>query len=183
MEKLYAVLIAGVVSAIVAFLTTLWKTRAEWMKYKIEVKESYAAKLFEARLNTYPSLYSILSGYSKQIYYGKADFDSMTEFQNQLDEWNNINGILLSTASYSISSRVRRVLQALREHRALLTDDDLETMRTGISGFERALRYEIGIYDIDAVGQFKTFLEVSEELEKRESSIRESANKSDASDA
>ena len=116
MEQLWSALATGVVSVFLAFYAARWKIKTEWKKFEREVNERYASKLFEARLDTYPSLYAMLSEYAKQIYYLKASKESMEVFQDALDKWNNEHGILLGKGSYHISSRLRELLHVLKEY-------------------------------------------------------------------
>ena len=176
MDGLLAPVVTGIVSVAVAFYTARWKAKKEWKRFKREVKERYASKLFEARLDTYPSLYATLSGYAKEIYYQTASMESMKVFQASLDKWNNEHGILLGQGAYHTSSRLRELLQVLREHRSDVSLEDLKQIQKGISTYEYCLRYEIGVNDIDAVGQYPHYEKRSAELAEYSSGIRLSAD-------
>ena len=177
MEKVYAAIIAGAVSIVVAFATTIWRTRVELRKHSEEIRENYASKLFESRLEKYPSLYSILSEYSKQIQYHLANYDSMLKLQIDLDKWNNENGVLLNVASAKISARFRNLLHAMAGSRVTLSESDLEKIRFGLLEFERSLKAEIGVSIIEPVGQSSSFLEAANRLDQMVVEIENEANK------
>jgi hypothetical protein len=76
------------ISVIASLIVTIIRNKTDFRKLKIEFDQKYAKSLFDKRVEAYPELYEILSGYGKIIQYKQNTVKNLIEFRNKIDAWN-----------------------------------------------------------------------------------------------
>ena len=130
-------------------------------------RERYSKALFEERIKIYPSLYVLLSSFSKRVKYGERSVERLSEFRDAVDEWNSANAIFFGHMSTCISFRFRRLLFALLSAaNKEIAEEHWKNITYFISAFEESLKTEIGIKDLEPIGELGDRAELLAELDE-----------------
>jgi hypothetical protein len=171
------VTIAGIV---VYFYISINRNRTELKMIQIQLEQKYSTSLFEKRIELYPSLSEILSGYQKKILYGDNTEENFMVFIKELDIWNTKNSIFFSreTAKFSSGSRLflRSFLNKIKNQNASdsngklknkLSEKDWEAIYQVLGDFEISLRADIRMFHEKTPGNVKDRKKIINSLEKR----------------
>ncbi|MEZ4990418.1 MAG: hypothetical protein R2824_08400 [Saprospiraceae bacterium] len=146
-------------SVIVALISSRQVTKTELKKHLGEQKQSYAEKLLEKRLNTYPGLYQLTSDFLKLVEYEREKFTNhwLDDFKGQLIDWDSKYALFLSVNSGSKLYSFRRKL--VTELLDKMPDDELREkiedkpyrreIVAQVEQLEIALKNDIGIYVVE----------------------------------
>ncbi|RVU32731.1 hypothetical protein [Neptunomonas marina] len=174
-DKIIAALLAGSISLIVSLSITWWRSSVELKKLKQEIEHQYASKLFEARLERYPSLYSYVSSFAKLLEKNQASLDDLITLKNQVDKWDSDNALLLNSNSVRIMYRLRKLLYAYTERNTPLCINDRKNIKIAIMAIESSIKYEVGIHDINPLGKIKNEDIVHNSLDELIQAVKESS--------
>lgn len=138
----------GVIISVTASLViSRGQAKHQIEKMRIELEEAYTGKLFEKRLEVYPSLYSILSGFAKCLHKNQVNKEVINRTLERLDEWDNNYALFLSPLTAHNMYELRRVFQRYQ------TMDEARVIKNAkkdyiykVMGLENALKTEIGVF-------------------------------------
>jgi hypothetical protein len=163
------------ISMLVSIYTSRRQTKTELEKLRFEIKQSYAGRLLEKRLDAYPGLYYLLSSFAKKL---KPDLLSRTDvetFHEQLNEWDSRNSLLFTAQTGLIHFNFRRLLTKLVN----VTDEEFtrqlafveycDDLRNKVGQLELALKNDLGIYVVefdDLSKRFTSYEEIAKALDK-----------------
>lgn len=158
-----------VISIFTSVIITRSRNKAELKKIKVELEQNYAKSLFDKRVEIYPPLYNLLSGYGKKIQYHQQTKENLREFRESIDNWNSQYSIFFTNATRKISYRFRKFLQALllEPDLIIIVDEDWEAIHKIMLVFEDSLRSEIGILDTKPAGEIKDIEKVYSFIEEK----------------
>jgi hypothetical protein len=123
----------GVVASVVASLfTSKRQADIEVQKLRAEIRQTYAGKLLEKRIDVYPALYKLLSDFDKMLRLDKVSRSVVEELLRQIFEWDSENALIMS----GYAGRI------LYEFRKLLMDWLQLQMRSGID-FRRSVKLNL----------------------------------------
>jgi len=109
--------ISNLLTIIVTIIGAIYITgkinRTKLDKIKFELEQKYASALFKKRVEIYPSLSAILSGYQKIILSKKNDKNNFCIFLDMLDKWHTKNALFLSSTATKISDMSRLYFRSL----------------------------------------------------------------------
>jgi hypothetical protein len=114
-ELIIVAIISAVVSLIVALLTTTLRNRADLLKVQKEQEHGFTKALFDRRVEYYPLLYQLLSGYGKDIRRCKQNLENLSTFKQKVDEWNNQHSIFFTKSTGRYNSRFRTYLDLIEQ--------------------------------------------------------------------
>jgi len=185
MVSLLISVISVVVSIISSVVVTTLRNKAELRKIQTEIEQAYSKSLFDKRLESYPALCRLFSGYSKVINYKKQTVENLIEFRDEVDKWNSQYSLFFTDKTAIFSSKFRSYFKELLSNNidhSNISERDWKDIRKAIGYFENFLRAEIGIYDTKPVGKSKyieeamIFLDKITKLLKSKDSAIESAS-------
>lgn len=165
-----AISIIGVlISVTVSVIITRQQYKVEMEKIKKQLEQAYAKSLFDKRLETYPKLYSLLSGYSKTIQYNKQNAKNLLEFRDEVDKWNSQYSFFFTGSTGKLSGSFRGYLRALLADgiKSKIQEDDWKTIRKILHHFEVSIRSEIGVTTIEPASNIVGIDEVYKFIEER----------------
>ncbi|MCP4405995.1 MAG: hypothetical protein GY801_52970 [bacterium] len=151
MTAILVPVLSGILSILASVIITTLKNRSELHKIHAELEQQYTKTLFEKRIEVYPKLFSVLSGFNKLIEYETQSREKLIEVQQLLDGWNNEYAIFITRATSSIAYRYRYYLKDLLSHDQI-TEKDWADIRQIHVAFEKSLRAEIGLYSTQPAG-------------------------------
>ena len=96
-------LLTIIVTVILSVYITGKRNRTVLGKIKLELAQTYSKSLFNKRIDIYPSLSAILSGYKKIILHDENDENNFRVFIGMLDKWNTKNSLFFSSATSNFS--------------------------------------------------------------------------------
>jgi hypothetical protein len=166
------------ISVSVSVIITRVQYKIELEKIKRRLEQEYAKSLFDKRIETYPQLSSILGTYGKAIQYNKQNIENLAEFRNNLDAWNNQNGIFFSKATARLSARFRRYLHAILDGGAKyeIQKEDWDLISEVIERFGMSLKSEIGVASMPTVSSLEGIEQVYANLDEKTRIIEEKIN-------
>lgn len=113
----------AVLSIIASALISTRQTNIELQKLRTEIRQTYADKLLEKRLEVYPALYFLLSDFLKSILKLRiVSKESISKLRAEIDDWDSKHAVLLSGRTGIICYQFRGLLGELLQQ----TDEDLQ---------------------------------------------------------
>jgi hypothetical protein len=153
--------LGGVIISVLASLyTSMKQTNAEISKLRTEIQQTYTHKLLEKRIEVYPSLYKLLSVFTKSIVAEQTT--SLSQLQELLEEmsvWDVNNAVFLSGKAFELSYRFRARVSHLRSMPAndWDTKELLSDLRRKADDIKLALKEDLGIFVVEFPDEQKTF--------------------------
>lgn len=132
------------------------QTVLELQKMRTEIRQTYAGKLLERRLDIYPEMYRILSDFTKKIESGEFTKAALQQFKNEIDSWDSKHAILFSGPTNITAYRFRKELRRLTNltdnefNNGFESEDAISDFRHKIGNYELALKSDLGIYVVDS---------------------------------
>jgi len=162
-------IIGVLVSVTVSVIITRQQYKVEMEKIKKQLEQAYAKSLFDKRLETYPQLYYLLSGYNKTIQYKKQSVKNLLELRDAIDKWNSQYGFYFTGSTGTLSGTFRGYLREILAEgvKSKIREDDWKTIRRILSHFEKSLRSEVGITSIEPVSSVEGIQEAYKFIEER----------------
>ncbi len=176
MEKEIVILASAIISGLIAWVISFTKVRSEIKKLKYEMQVLTADSVLKKRLEVYGDVYRLIEEYAKRVQRRDLTADTARKSFDEIDNWQTINGYLLSSQSnsifYSFIRKLRRITEASDE--AILSrveDNDKRTeMIRDAWELELALQNDLGIFAFeyfDPDMKFKSYQEVKETLKSK----------------
>lgn len=162
--ELLMAIITGLLSVVASVGVTTLSNRSELRRIRRELEQSYEKSLFDKRVKIYPKLYQLLSANIKLIRYGEASRDTLLKFREEIDSWNSKYALFFTPATSRLSGRFRTYLFLLLKE-SEITDDHWIRVKNTLQLFEAALRAEIGILNVPAVGPAPELKDACEQLD------------------
>ena len=108
-----------------------------------------------------------MSSYGKVIQYNRQNIENLNELRNNLDNWNNQNGIFFSKATAKLSSKFRKYLHALLDAGAKyeIQKEDWNLISDARERFEMSLKSEIGVASMPTVSSLEGIEKVYADLD------------------
>lgn len=178
-ETIIIALISAVVSLVVSLLATSLRNKADLRRIQKEQEHGYAKALFDKRVEYYPQLYNLFSGYAKVIRANRQNSENLNQFKEAVDDWNSKHALFFTTSTARFSARFRFLLASILNHdlASQWPSESWENLRQLIGYFEMFLKAEIGILitkpvgDVEdyeeAIGLVKSMIAETETAEKR----------------
>lgn len=148
--------LAGVLlSAVVSLLISRNAIGTELRKLRFEAKKTYDSKLLDRRIEVYPSLYSILSKFIKELRDSPPSKDMVKSLLTQVDDWDSRHAVYFSTDTGMVCYAFRKHLNELcklKEEEFLKrfsTKEAVKELRDETASLEFALKSDLGIYGIE----------------------------------
>jgi hypothetical protein len=97
--EIVAAIIASAITLIgvvVSWINSSHISKTESQKLRTEIQQTYAGKLLEKRLETYPSLYYHLSSFVKVIEFQTVSKALLLELRANLETWDSQHSLLFS---------------------------------------------------------------------------------------
>jgi hypothetical protein len=176
----------GVLASVgVSALLARWTAKNELNKARLELTSAYAAKLLDARLSAYPTLYAVLSDFIKHIEGGSPQFlqgvpiaaSDIRQLLADLVSWDSKNSLLLSDRAGRVNFALRQYVISLvlflnneQSQQALSTPAVIGPLHKHLAEMEVALKVDLGVYDVEhyeAREYYGTYREASEAIERR----------------
>src|SRR5688572_25550686 len=85
-----------VISILASSFVNARQTKIEIKKLRTEMQLTYASKLIDKRMETYPSLYKLISDFEKLIRFGNLTKQGTDKFFKEILQWDSANAIFLS---------------------------------------------------------------------------------------
>jgi hypothetical protein len=161
----------GLVSVLASVVVTTLSNRSELKRIRRELEQSYEKSLFDKRVEVYPKLYKQLSSIGKLVEYGEATRSTLLEFREKVDEWNSSYSLFFTPATTKISWRFRNYIFLLLKEDCV-TEEHWGRIRSTARLFEAALRAEIGIFNVPAVGPVPNLQDTCEQLDQAATGLR-----------
>jgi hypothetical protein len=147
LPTLFGIVLGGVITQFVG----------PWLRAKrdahYECLKHYSGELITIRLSAYPKIYKIISNAVKTIDFPQACQSKLNllSLEQEINEWDNANGILLGKNSGHQAFELRRLLRVLVEHghKSSTTTCQLGYLRKALAKLEIALRIDLGVYDLE----------------------------------
>ena len=141
-------------------------------KLRTEIQQTYTDKLLEKRIEIYPSLYKLLSSFTKNIVSQQAI--SLSQLQTllaEISEWDVNNAVFLSGKAFELSYRLRtQVIQLIKAQIDNLQNEELlSDLRHKADDVKLALKEDIGIFVVEFPEEqktFKSFQEIANMVER-----------------
>lgn len=169
--------LGGVVLSVVASAyLSLRQTNVEMRKLRSETVQAYADRLLDERLKVYPSLYSILSSFSKRVWKEPISREALSKLHEAINNWNSEHGILLSGRTNIVAYRFYKMTSGLVERtedeirELFLLNQEKANLVRKISELELALKSDIGIYIAENSyddDDFRSYQQLADAVEKR----------------
>jgi hypothetical protein len=153
-----------VISVFITYVTTRLTIRSEINKIETSIIQNYSLKILEERNKRYPEIYFELSHFSKLLYSytldigrEKVDINAFQVFVNNMDEINSKHSVFFSSATGSVSHRLRmscysilnEVIIKKQEFDKTLKTFNIETLLEQIANLEISLKKDLGIFIIE----------------------------------
>lgn len=166
----------GVVASVVASLfTSKRQADIEVQKLRAEIRQTYAGKLLEKRIDVYPALYKLLSDFDKMLRLDKVSRSVVEELLRQIFEWDSENALIMSGYAGRILYEFRKLLMDWLQlpdndfQRKFASSDEKWNRLQEVGKVELALKSDIGIYVVefsDEKRSFGSYQEVADALER-----------------
>ncbi|NUO82141.1 hypothetical protein HUU05_18885 [candidate division KSB1 bacterium] len=158
-------IVSVLISVVTSVIITTLRNRTEVAKLRKQLEQQYAKSLFDKRLETYPKLYNVLSGYAKTIQYDQQTIGNLIQFRNALDEWDSQNALLHTEDTSRLAGKFRDYLKKLiaKSEESQIDTEELKKeardIKKIIAWFEQTIRTEIGILGTLPPGEMRDELE------------------------
>lgn len=156
--------LAGIgLSALVSLVLSSRTVRVETEKLHSQFQQVYATKLVETRVETYPELYSYLSGFSKLARRRVPSRSELEALQGKVDSWDSKYAIFLGKDSVNICYFFRMELDhaiplAAEEPSARdFAPEWLSLLLRRVTALELGLRSDLGLYGLKIKGLLEDF--------------------------
>ena len=156
-----------VISVLASLFISMRQTSAELSKMRTEIRQTYADKLLEKRIEIYPGLYKLLSEFTKEIKEArKISRARLAELETQITDWDVSNAVFLSGKAFELSYRFRKLVIELMNQSTEEFDDSaiLLDLRGKADGVKLALKEDLGIFVVEfpeADVAFESFRDVA----------------------
>jgi hypothetical protein len=167
-----AITLVGVAVGVVASWNNSSRiAKTETQKLRIEIQQTYAGKLLEKRLETYPSLYRYLSDFVKLIEFQTVSKVSLQELRTNLETWDSQYSLFFSGYTtdrfHEFRVFVAEISQMPDEDvRKIFSETDGKTaLKRRIAEVELALKADLGIYIVEFPEASKKSFRFYEEIE------------------
>ena len=157
-----------IISVLVSLYTSMRQTNTELSQLRAEIQQTYTDKLLEKRIEVYPSLYKLLSIFTKSIVSTQpTSLNQLQKLLRELSEWDVENAIFLSGKAFELSYRFRiQVSKVVGDPPDDLANVELlADLRRKADDVKLALKEDLGIFVVeflDEQKEFKSFQEVAE---------------------
>ncbi len=141
-------IIVVVISVSVSVYIGNMNNETQFERFRVEMEQKYTQPLFEKRLEVYPGLYAIISGFAKKSNIGVATNLDVIEAIEKIDQWDSSFAIFASDDLIGKLSEMRYEFHQLKK----LSDTDLKKKDVRreifnmIRNVEISLQQEIGIF-------------------------------------
>jgi len=153
--QIAAALIAMVgvaLSVLVSYLTSRQQSRLEAQKLREEANRIFGGRLYDRRIEVYPTLFKHLSNFIKLLYWGNVDQSAVRGLFERLQEWDSSYSIYMTTRTHLVFRDVRHAVgdlcsasgSELRE--TFCSDDAKMRFKERLQEVELALKHELGIH-------------------------------------
>jgi hypothetical protein len=148
-----AAVISGVVSFVVAWLTASRTLQTEIAKLQLAAETGAFARLVDARLASYPALYTLLSDLVKSLEAESLEPTSLRTLLTKVDDWDSKFALLLgpktANTCWQFRTHLRQAIMHLQtpgpaDGRGKILDDIFHNA----SDLELALRSDLGVYGL-----------------------------------
>jgi hypothetical protein len=183
----------GVITSVAAsLLITFLSTRSEMRKLRSNLRNQYASALLEKRMCVYGECYYILSHFIKHARgFIKIDlpinYSEIEDFNMALNEWDSKNALLLSPRSieyiYSLRRELRDILKEADQNSIYKNVLAIEKLLKSAGNLEKALRNDIGIYEVETHEDKKIFMSNIEYLKNIAPELPQSKTDASSDDA
>ncbi|WP_054029603.1 cell division protein FtsQ [Desulfatitalea tepidiphila] len=143
------------VSAFVSYIVSSNQADLTVNNLKVELESRFNQKLYEKRLEAYPSLYKVLSDLGKDLRAIDLPYSKLKNRLNEIDKWDSSNAILLSHSGIVNILELRNILDENTnwnpkyEPDAQVNKDLRQSIFDATLKLEEQLKEEIGIYDAE----------------------------------
>ncbi|PYP82103.1 MAG: hypothetical protein DMF61_27365 [Blastocatellia bacterium AA13] len=121
------------------------------MEMRLQVRQTVATKLLDARLKSYPELAYYLSDFAKHLYLGTVTWSCLASMLENINNWDSKNAIFFSSQTASVCYHFRQdsneLLKQVVVTEIISKKSRLELLNV-IGDFEKALRTDLGIYGV-----------------------------------
>lgn len=155
-------LIGVIISALISYIISVRQSKSELQKLRTEIYREFGSKLFEKRLEVYPELYALLSGFVKVIQFDKISKAALKDFLSKWQEWDTRNALFFGSFTGSLSFFLRREFIEMANksdeelERELSSADSLKRLRKQLGRLELALKHELGVFEFETPNPFES---------------------------
>ncbi|MCC6975532.1 MAG: hypothetical protein IT322_16115 [Anaerolineae bacterium] len=148
-------LIGVIISTLISYVVSTRQSKSELQKLRTEINREFGGRLFAKRLEVYPELYALLSGFIKIIQFDHISKAAVNDFVSRWQEWDTRNAILFGSRTGNLSYDLRRKFIDLAKkpdqelERELWPEQSLKLLRNEITLLELALKDELGIFEFE----------------------------------
>ena len=138
-----------VVSVLVSLFVGQRQMKTQIDALRIQVEQTYTAKLYEKRLEVYPLLFETMSVFSKRIRdRGEITKKVMDEFVSRFYEWDSKNSIYTSELTLRQLIRMLRLLKSYKNSsETIFTKQKLKSeLIPQMLDLELTLKTELGVF-------------------------------------
>lgn len=151
---LIEIVIAIVVSALVALITSYWTSRQQLMKFPFEIQKIYAETLQNKRIELYPKYYSMICDFIKKANKRQITHDFLTNWFEQFMLVDAEVSLYLSGRSsnyvYNFYTRLEELISLHFVENKINLEDFYERLYAlRADKLENHLRTDLGIYIVE----------------------------------
>lgn len=134
-------------SVIMSFLISRTQSKTQVERARMELEETYTGKLFEKRMDVYPSLYNILSYFSKLINKDQITLEVIERTVKQLEDWDSQYAIFTSPLTAQKLFELRKIFDKYLNKKITISQKTLKKdFLSSLMGLENALKMELGVF-------------------------------------
>ena len=166
-SAVFVAVIGALFSIVSAIYISSRRIDAEFRYRRVELTKLYSENLLKERLRLYPGLWRMTSAYAKllkafpvyQDSHAAADRNSLRAFNDAVTQWDNENGLILSSKSARACFRLRRAVRDVlakedagaqdTKAAAALSNREADMLYEQLTQLEIALRVDIGVFEVD----------------------------------
>lgn len=163
-----------VISVVVSYLTSSKNVDIELKKHKEILFQEFGQKLFEKRLEVYPTLYALVSNFIKTVRFGNLSNKEIKKLSNNLLEWDTNHAIYMSAETQYLFHKFKLAIAELsyKDDKELSEEfrepESKKKIKEEGEKIEIALKNELGIYAFESPNkvvperEFKSYKEADE---------------------
>jgi hypothetical protein len=151
-----------IISTLISYIVSVRQSKSELRKVRAEIHREFGGKLFEKRLEVYPELYALLSGFVKVIQFGKISNAAVNDFLSKWQDWDSRNALFFGRLTGDLSYQLRQEFTDLAHksdevlERELGSDEALKALKKKVGRLELALKHELGVFDFERPDPFES---------------------------
>lgn len=142
------VTLGGVMASVaVSYLLNQRQMHAQLDNLRYQVEQGFTEKLYEKRLEAYPLLYTIISGFAKQGLAGPISKKALDEFGEALNAWDSHYAIFCSAfTSYQMLNLRRAIRRFERAGQGISKTKMGKEITPLLFEVELAMKTELGVF-------------------------------------